>query len=88
MNPQLVRDLRCLRLSGLLSSLEVRLQEAQAIGHQAARMGLAVLHRSNFDTVAELMQAEALGEQSKSLARYFRPNLFILEDMGLKKLPA
>lgn len=61
---------------------------AQGIGHQAARMGFVVLYRSIFDTVAELMQAEALGEQPKTLARYLKPDLFILDDMGLKKLQA
>jgi len=174
MNPQLVQSLRRLRLSGLLSSLEVRLQEAQGnslghaeflelviadelavrddraierrikaarfrdprtiedfdfsfnpsinrrqilelatcrfirehrdilflgppgvgkshlaqgIGHQAARMGFVVLYRSIFDAVAELMQAEAIGDQAKALARYLKPDLFILDDMGLKRLP-
>jgi len=174
MNPQLVQSLRRLRLSGLLGSLEVRLQEAQGnslghaeflelviadelavrddraierrikaarfrdtrtiedfdfsfnpsinrrqilelatcrfirehrdilflgppgvgkshlaqgIGHQAARMGFVVLYRSIFDAVAELMQAEAIGDQSKALARYLKPDLFILDDMGLKRLP-
>ena len=174
MNPQLVQSLRRLRLSGMLSSLEVRLQEAQGnslghaeflelvvadelavrddraiarrikaahfrdprtiedfdfsfnpsinrrqilelatcrfirehrdilflgppgvgkshlaqgIGHQAARMGFSVLYRSIFDAVAELMQAEAIGDQSKALGRYLKPDLFILDDMGLKKLP-
>jgi DNA replication protein DnaC len=174
MNPQLAQNLRRLRLSGLLSSLEVRIQEAQGnslshaeflelviadelairddraierrikaarfrdtrtiedfdfsfnpsinrrqimelatcrfvrehrdilflgppgvgkshlaqgIGHQAARMGFVVLYRSIFDAVAELMQAEAIGDQAKALARYLKPDLFILDDMGLKKLP-
>lgn len=60
---------------------------AQGIGHQAARMGFVVLYRSIFDAVAELMQAEAIGDQAKALARYLKPDLFILDDMGLKKLP-
>ena len=174
MNPQLVQNLRRLRLSGLLSTLEVRLQEAagngldhaeflelivsdelavradraiarrikaahfrdvrtvedfdfsfnpsinrrqihelatcrfirerrdvlligppgvgkshlaQAIGHQAAKTGLTVLYRSIFDAVGELMQAEALGESTKMVARYLKPDLFVLDDMGLKRLP-
>jgi DNA replication protein DnaC len=60
---------------------------AQGIGHQAARAGFVVLYRSIFDAVAELMQAEAIGDQTKTLARYLKPDLFILDDMGLKKLP-
>ncbi|MHB8173736.1 MAG: IS21-like element helper ATPase IstB [Nitrospirota bacterium] len=60
---------------------------AQAIGHQAAKMGYAVLYRSIFDTVGELNQAEVLGENDKTLRRYLRPDLLIIDDMGLKKLP-
>lgn len=43
---------------------------AQAIGHQAARMGYAVMYRSIFDAVAELMQAEAFNESAKMIRRY------------------
>ena len=50
-------------------------------------MGFVVLYRSIFDAVAELMQAEAIGDQAKALARYLKPDLFILDDMGLKRLP-
>jgi DNA replication protein DnaC len=60
---------------------------AQAIGHQAAKMGHVVLYRSIFDTVGELNQAEALNESDKTLRRYLRPDLLIIDDMGLKKLP-
>ena len=60
---------------------------AQAIGHQAARTGHIVLYRSIFDAVAEFMQAEALGDTPKTISRYLKPDLFILDDMGLKKLP-
>jgi DNA replication protein DnaC len=175
MNPQLVQNLRRLRLSGLVSTLEVRLQEAQgngldhaeflelivadelavradrsiarrikaarfrdtrtiedfdfsfntsinrrqihelatcrfirehrdvlligppgvgkshlaqAIGHQAARSGLMVLYRSIFDAVSELMLADVIGEGTKVMSRYLKPDLFVLDDMGLKKLPA
>ncbi|MDH5679618.1 MAG: IS21-like element helper ATPase IstB [Nitrospinota bacterium] len=60
---------------------------AQAIGHQAARMGHVVMYRSIFDAVSELNQAEAFGESAKALRRYLRPDLLIIDDMGLKKLP-
>lgn len=60
---------------------------AQAIGHHAAKTGSTVLYRSIFDAVGELMQAEAFGESAKVIARYLKPDLFILDDMGLKKLP-
>jgi DNA replication protein DnaC len=60
---------------------------AQAIGHQAAKMGHIVLYRSIFDTVSELNQAEAFNESDKALRRYLKPDLLIIDDMGLKKLP-
>jgi DNA replication protein DnaC len=60
---------------------------AQALGHQAARMGFTVLYRSIFDAVGELNQAEALQESPKLLRRYLSPDLLIIDDMGLKKLP-
>ncbi len=60
---------------------------AQAIGHQAARMGYGVLYRSIFDTVGDLNQAEALNESAKVLRKYLKPDLLIIDDMGLKKLP-
>lgn len=60
---------------------------AQGLGHQAARMGFTVLYRSIFDAVGELVQAETFGENDKIMRRYLRPDLLIIDDMGLKKLP-
>jgi len=60
---------------------------AQAIGHQAAKMGHVVMYRSIFDTVSELNQAETFNESDKALRRYLKPDLLIIDDMGLKKLP-
>ncbi len=60
---------------------------AQALGHQAARMGHAVLYRSIFDAVGELNQAEVFNESDKVLRKYLKPDLLIVDDMGLKKLP-
>jgi len=60
---------------------------AQAVGHQAARMGFAVLYRSIFDAVADLNQAEVFGEGDKVLRKYLKPDLLIIDDMGLKRLP-
>lgn len=58
-----------------------------AIGHQAARIGLTVLYRSIFDAVAELLQADNFADGGKTLTRYLKPDLLIIDDMGLKKLP-
>ncbi len=60
---------------------------AQAIGHQAARMGFAVMYRSIFDVVGDLNQAEVLNESAKVLRKYLKTDLLIIDDMGLKKLP-
>lgn len=60
---------------------------AQALGHQACRMGLNVFYRSIFDAVSDLMQAEALSETSPRLRKYLTPDLLIIDDMGLKRLP-
>lgn len=46
-----------------------------------------MLYRSIFAVAAELMQAQALSETTIILARYLKPDLFTLDDMGLKKLP-
>ncbi|HLF81665.1 MAG TPA: IS21-like element helper ATPase IstB [Anaerolineales bacterium] len=60
---------------------------AQGIGHQAARMGFAVLYRSIFDAVGDLNQAEVFNEGDRVLRKYLKPDLLIIDDMGLKKLP-
>ncbi len=60
---------------------------AQAIGHQAARMGYTVMYRSIFDAVGDLNQAEVLYESAKVLRKYLKPDLLIIDDMGLKRLP-
>jgi len=59
----------------------------QAIGHQAAKIGFSVLYRSIFDTVGELMQAENFGDSAKITKHYLKPDLLIIDDMGIKKLP-
>jgi len=59
----------------------------QAIGHQAAKTGFTVLYRSIFDTVGELIQAENFGDSAKMMKHYLKPDLLIIDDMGIKKLP-
>lgn len=61
---------------------------AQAIGHQAIKNGCLVLYRSIFDLVRELTEQEVVAPRSKPLARYLKPDLLIIDDMGLKQLPA
>jgi DNA replication protein DnaC len=60
---------------------------AQAIGYQAIKMGFLVLYRSVFDVVQELQADEALRGERRVMSRYLKPNLLIIDDMGLKILP-
>ncbi len=60
---------------------------AQAIGYQAIKTGFVVLYRSVFDVVREFMESETLAGDRSVLSRYLRPDLLIIDDMGLKQLP-
>ena len=60
---------------------------AQAIGYEAIKQGMTVLYRSIFDVVRDFLHEEALGEDDKLLARYLKPDLLIVDDMGMKQLP-
>jgi len=59
----------------------------QALGYQAIKSGFLVYYRSVFDVVRDFMQEEAFGGQDKVLARYLKPDLVIIDDMGMKQLP-
>jgi DNA replication protein DnaC len=59
----------------------------QAIGYQAIKAGFTVLYRSIFDMVRDFLHDEAFAGQEKVLARYLKPDLLIVDDMGLKNLP-
>jgi len=60
---------------------------AQAIGYQAIKAGFHVLYSSIFDLV-RLLQAEVSPAQmDRTLTRYLKPDLLIIDDMGLKVLP-
>lgn len=60
---------------------------AQALGYQAIKQGFIVLYRSIFDLVRDLMEDETLAGSRKGLAKYLKPDLLIVDDMGLKQLP-
>ena len=61
---------------------------AQAIGLHAIKAGFQVLYRSIFDLVRELQAEASPSELERCLARYLKPELLIIDDMGLKTLPA
>lgn len=59
----------------------------QAIGYHAIRSGFIVYYRSIFDAVNDLRQDEALAGEDNILRKYLKPDLLIIDDMGLKQLP-
>ena len=61
---------------------------AQALGREAIRHHHTVYYRSIFDLVRDLAASEGGPEESRLLARYLKPDLLIIDDMGLKTLPA
>ncbi len=60
---------------------------AQAIGYEAIKMNFHVLYRSIFDLVRDFLKDEAFSQQDKALRKYIKPDLLIIDDMGLKNLP-
>jgi DNA replication protein DnaC len=60
---------------------------AQALGYEAIRLGFQVLYRSIFDLVRDFLRDEAFHQQDRVLRRYLKPDLLIIDDMGLKALP-
>ncbi len=60
---------------------------AQAIGWAAVRSGFTVFYRSIFDTVRDFLHDKALAGQERILQRYLKPDLLIIDDMGMKQLP-
>jgi DNA replication protein DnaC len=60
---------------------------AQALGYHAIKAGFLVLYRSVFDLVRDFLHDELLGDGDKILAKYLKPDLLIIDDMGMKQLP-
>jgi DNA replication protein DnaC len=59
----------------------------QAIGREVLKAGFLVLYRSIFDLVRELLTQETQVAESRLLNKYLKPDLLIIDDMGLKILP-
>ena len=60
---------------------------AQALGYQAIKAGMTVFYRSIFDVVRDFLHDEAFDGHEKVLAKYLKPDLVIIDDMGMKQLP-
>lgn len=59
----------------------------QALGYQAIKQGNVVLYRSVFDVVRDFLHDEAFAGHDRILAKYLKPDLLIVDDMGMKQLP-
>jgi DNA replication protein DnaC len=59
----------------------------QAIGREVLKGGFLVLYRSIFDLVRELLGQETQLAEGRLLSKYLKPDLLIIDDMGLKVLP-
>jgi DNA replication protein DnaC len=59
----------------------------QAIAYQAIKSSFTVRYRSIFDAVRDFLQDEAFAGQENVMAKYLKPDLLIIDDMGIKQLP-
>lgn len=60
---------------------------AQAIGYEAIKQGFTVCYRSIFDLVRDFLAEDALQQRDRILKQYIKPDLTIIDDMGLRALP-
>ena len=60
---------------------------AQAIGYHAIKAGFHVLYCSIFDLVRQLQADLSPAELDRTLTRFLKADLLIIDDMGLKVLP-
>jgi DNA replication protein DnaC len=59
----------------------------QSIGRELIRSGYTVFYRSIFDCVRDFLHDEAFEGHDRVMAKYLKPDLLILDDMGMKQLP-
>ena len=60
---------------------------AQSVGRALIKSGHTVFYRSIFDCVRDFLHDEAFEGHDRVLAKYLKPDLLILDDMGMKQLP-
>jgi DNA replication protein DnaC len=59
----------------------------QSVGRAVIKAGFTVLYRSIFDVVRDFLHEAAFDGDDKTLTRYLKPDLLIIDDMGMKQLP-
>jgi DNA replication protein DnaC len=59
----------------------------QGVGLAAIRAGFTVYYRSIFDVVRDFLHDEAMDGHERVLQKYLKPDLLIIDDMGMKQLP-
>jgi DNA replication protein DnaC len=60
---------------------------AQGIGLALLKAGYTVYYRSIFDAVRDLLHDEAFEGHDRIMTKFLKPDLLILDDMGIKQLP-
>lgn len=60
---------------------------AQALGYEAIKQGFVVRYRSIFDLVTDFLGETTSSQRERLLRGYLKPDLLIIDDMGLKQLP-
>ncbi len=60
---------------------------AQSLGVSAIRCGYTAYYRSIFDVVRDFLNDEAMAGHERILQKYLKPDLLIIDDMGMKQLP-
>ncbi len=60
---------------------------AQAIGYHIIKAGFQVFYCSIFDLVRQLQGDQSPKELDRTMAQYLKPDLLLIDDMGLKILP-
>ncbi len=60
---------------------------AQSLGVSAIRCGYTAYYRSIFDVVRDFLHDEAMAGHERILQKYLKPDLLIIDDMGMKQLP-
>ena len=60
---------------------------AQAIGYHIIKAGFQVVYCSIFDLVRQLQADQSPAQLDRTLGRYLKPDLLVIDDMGLKILP-